>query len=219
MGAGTSGGSGSGGGGSGSGGQSGRGGRGDGGSRGADARGPLLIDFANEFCKDLDGVCGADGFKLRNDPIAAAKALRTLCRVNKRCNRDELAKWVHRKTQQRECGRDLQTYSAFLHAYQRLDAAGTSGAEVNGGGSGGAGEISRGGSGEGSSAVGPGGHPALTAVELPGQYSGDRPPEPSTHVFIECLDPQVLVMRSLRMPKRITIQGTDQREYKFLCKG
>ena len=59
----------------------------------------------------------------------------------------------------------------------------------------------------------------LAAIELPGQYLGDRPPQMSTHVTIECVSSQISVMDSLRKPKRITLQGSDQREYPFLCKG
>ena len=59
----------------------------------------------------------------------------------------------------------------------------------------------------------------LTSIELPGQYRGDRPPDPSTHVTIECISTQLMVMSSLRVPKRVTLHGSDQREYRFLCKG
>ena len=36
---------------------------------------------------------------------------------------------------------------------------------------------------------------------------------------MESLSSQLLVMRSLRVPKRVTLHGSDQKEYRFLCKG
>ena len=59
----------------------------------------------------------------------------------------------------------------------------------------------------------------LAAIELPGQYAGDRPPQPETHVLIESIAPQLLLLSSLRMPKCLTLLGSDQREHHFLCKG
>ena len=37
--------------------------------------------------------------------------------------------------------------------------------------------------------------------------------------YIDILCFQVLSLQSLRVPKRITIRGDDEREYKFLVKG
>ena len=51
----------------------------------------------------------------------------------------------------------------------------------------------------------------LAAIELPGQYAGDRPPQPSTHVTIECLSSQLRVMESLRVPKRLVVHGSPCR--------
>ena len=56
-------------------------------------------------------------------------------------------------------------------------------------------------------------------LELPGQYTADRPPEPSAHVTIECVSSVISTMSSLRKPKRIKLHGSDQKEYPFLCKG
>jgi DNA-dependent protein kinase catalytic subunit len=59
----------------------------------------------------------------------------------------------------------------------------------------------------------------LSVIELPGQYVGDRPPQPSTHITIDGVASQILMMPSLRMPKRVTLLGSDQREYRYLAKG
>ncbi|KAI8973303.1 hypothetical protein BDF20DRAFT_881619 [Mycotypha africana] len=56
-------------------------------------------------------------------------------------------------------------------------------------------------------------------LEIPGQYTGLSKPYPETHVRIASIDPQILCMRSLRRPKRITLNGTDEMEYHFLVKG
>lgn len=48
-------------------------------------------------------------------------------------------------------------------------------------------------------------------LELPGQYSSSRKPEPRTHVHLESLDDAVMVMTSLRKPKRICVKGSDVR--------
>ena len=58
----------------------------------------------------------------------------------------------------------------------------------------------------------------LDVIELPGQYAGDAPPEPLSHVQLEAVAPLMRTMRSLRKPKVIALQGTDQREYRFLAK-
>ncbi|CAO3672189.1 unnamed protein product [Umbelopsis ramanniana] len=56
-------------------------------------------------------------------------------------------------------------------------------------------------------------------IEIPGQYTGNRKPHPSQHAKISNFDDRVLVMSSLRKPKRIRIYGTDEKEYLFLVKG
>jgi DNA-dependent protein kinase catalytic subunit len=56
-------------------------------------------------------------------------------------------------------------------------------------------------------------------IEIPGQYDGlSCIPDPSKHVKISSFDPKILVLRSLRKPKRISILGTDGNEYPFLVK-
>ncbi|CAG8447289.1 28742_t:CDS:10 [Dentiscutata erythropus] len=56
-------------------------------------------------------------------------------------------------------------------------------------------------------------------IEIPGQYDGLGIPDPSRHINIAYFDPKILVLRSLRKPKRIVIIGTDGKEYPFLVKG
>ncbi|XP_065898419.1 DNA-dependent protein kinase catalytic subunit-like isoform X2 [Dysidea avara] len=56
-------------------------------------------------------------------------------------------------------------------------------------------------------------------IEVPGQYTGDRKPLPEYHVKIASFDEKVLVLSSIRKPKRITIRGDDEKEYMFLVKG
>ena len=59
----------------------------------------------------------------------------------------------------------------------------------------------------------------LGAMELPGQYGSDQPPEPNSHVLLDCLDSDLLVMVSMRAPKRVTFHGSDQKDSRFLVKG
>ncbi|CAG8470552.1 4251_t:CDS:10, partial [Scutellospora calospora] len=56
-------------------------------------------------------------------------------------------------------------------------------------------------------------------IEIPGQYDGLGIPDPSRHVKIAYFDQKVLILMSLRKPKKITIVGTDGKEYPFLVKG
>ncbi|KAI8613655.1 hypothetical protein BC830DRAFT_1219655 [Chytriomyces sp. MP71] len=56
-------------------------------------------------------------------------------------------------------------------------------------------------------------------IELPGQYIGDCPPDTSKHVRISSFEAGVLVMSSMRRPKRVIIIGTDEKEYPWLVKG
>ncbi|CAG8455683.1 16904_t:CDS:10, partial [Cetraspora pellucida] len=56
-------------------------------------------------------------------------------------------------------------------------------------------------------------------IEIPGQYDGLSIPDPSRHIKIAYFDPKVLVLKSLRKPKKIVIIGTDGKEYPFLVKG
>lgn len=56
-------------------------------------------------------------------------------------------------------------------------------------------------------------------MEIPGQYDGLSIPYPEHHSKIARFDESVLVMTSMRKPKRVRIYGTDEKEYKFLVKG
>eukprot|EP00794_Sanderia_malayensis_P010265 gene10265-11319_t len=56
-------------------------------------------------------------------------------------------------------------------------------------------------------------------MEIPGQYTGKQKPLVEYHVHIVGFDQTVLVMRSIRCPKRLKIRGGDEKEYKFLVKG
>ncbi|CAG8461030.1 2617_t:CDS:10, partial [Racocetra fulgida] len=56
-------------------------------------------------------------------------------------------------------------------------------------------------------------------IEIPGQYDGLSIPDPSRHIKIAYFDPKVLVLKSLRKPKKIVIIGADGKEYPFLVKG
>jgi len=56
-------------------------------------------------------------------------------------------------------------------------------------------------------------------MEIPGQYSGLAKPQPDTHIKISSFDTNILVMGSLRKPKRVKIHGNDEKDYPFLIKG
>ena len=57
------------------------------------------------------------------------------------------------------------------------------------------------------------------SVEVPGQYRGDAQPRPSSHVTIVNFARELRVLGSIRKPKRLTLLGSDQREYPFLLKA
>ncbi len=59
----------------------------------------------------------------------------------------------------------------------------------------------------------------LSALELPGQYTGDAEPNTDCHVTLECLADELLVLESMRLPKRLTFFCSDQTERRFLIKG
>lgn len=56
-------------------------------------------------------------------------------------------------------------------------------------------------------------------LEIPGQYDGFSKPYPELHAKVASIDSGLLVMHSMRRPKRIKIYGTDEKEYLFLVKG
>ncbi|KAJ3231552.1 hypothetical protein HDU81_003699 [Chytriomyces hyalinus] len=55
-------------------------------------------------------------------------------------------------------------------------------------------------------------------LEIPGQYTGDFDHNPAEHVKISSFDANVLVMSSMRRPKKIVMLGTDEKEYPWLVK-
>ena len=59
----------------------------------------------------------------------------------------------------------------------------------------------------------------LGALELPGQYTGHAPPQPECHVVLECVAEPLLVLESMRLPKRLTFHCSDQTQRRFLVKG
>ncbi|KAJ3184182.1 hypothetical protein HDU87_005028 [Geranomyces variabilis] len=56
-------------------------------------------------------------------------------------------------------------------------------------------------------------------LEMPGQYTGVEKPRPDEHIKISSFHSEVLVMGSMRRPKRLTIIGSDEVEYQWLVKG
>jgi hypothetical protein len=57
------------------------------------------------------------------------------------------------------------------------------------------------------------------SLELPGQYTGEHEPNPAHHIKIVNFDSVVLVMNSMRRPKRINIHGDNEKDYFYLVKG
>lgn len=55
-------------------------------------------------------------------------------------------------------------------------------------------------------------------LEIPGQYSGVSKPLPEYHVNISSFDENVMPMQSLRVPLRIVIRGSDEKDHKYLVK-
>ncbi|XP_024136141.1 DNA-dependent protein kinase catalytic subunit isoform X1 [Oryzias melastigma] len=56
-------------------------------------------------------------------------------------------------------------------------------------------------------------------LEVPGQYDGRSKPLPEYHAKITGFDERVMVMSSIRRPKRLIIRGDDERDHPFLVKG
>ena len=54
---------------------------------------------------------------------------------------------------------------------------------------------------------------------LIGQYDGKSKPIPEYHAKIAGFDSKILVLGSMRKPKRLTIIGDNSKEYMFLVKG
>ncbi|CAF1316968.1 unnamed protein product [Adineta steineri] len=60
---------------------------------------------------------------------------------------------------------------------------------------------------------------SLRELEIPGQYTSKKKPLLEHHIKIVGFDEKLLVLHSLRLPKRITIRGHDENDYRFLVKG
>ena len=56
-------------------------------------------------------------------------------------------------------------------------------------------------------------------IEIPGQYDGLAKPLSALHVKVSSFDSDLLVMGSLRKPKRLKIRGNDEADHAFLVKG
>ncbi|KAI1315202.1 hypothetical protein EDD11_001140 [Mortierella claussenii] len=56
-------------------------------------------------------------------------------------------------------------------------------------------------------------------IDIPGQFTGLRPPNGQQTATVVRFDQRVLVMSSIRKPKRICILGSDEKEHLFLVKG
>ncbi|KAF9184663.1 hypothetical protein BGZ51_003206 [Haplosporangium sp. Z 767] len=57
------------------------------------------------------------------------------------------------------------------------------------------------------------------SIDIPGQYTGRTPPNGLQMATVVRFDQRVLVMSSIRKPKRICILGSDEKEHLFLVKG
>ncbi|KAF0682626.1 Aste57867_25263 [Aphanomyces stellatus] len=61
--------------------------------------------------------------------------------------------------------------------------------------------------------------PVNFRIELPGQYTKRwAKPDPSTHTYILSCDPQLMVLPSKQLPKRIAFHASDEKTYLFLVK-
>ncbi|UJR22353.1 hypothetical protein I4U23_025415 [Adineta vaga] len=63
------------------------------------------------------------------------------------------------------------------------------------------------------------GTPSIREIEIPGQYTSKKKPLLEHHIKIVGFDEKILVLHSLRLPKRLTIRGHDENDYRFLIKG
>jgi len=62
-------------------------------------------------------------------------------------------------------------------------------------------------------------HSSLNKLEIPGQYTSKKKPSMEHHIKIVDFDEKLLVLHSLRLPKRLTIRGHDENDYRFLVKA
>lgn len=56
-------------------------------------------------------------------------------------------------------------------------------------------------------------------LEIPGQYEGNKQPLPEFHNKISYFLPEILVIQSIRKPKRLSMFGSDEKVYHMLVKG
>ena len=63
------------------------------------------------------------------------------------------------------------------------------------------------------------GVPSIREIEIPGQYTSKKKPLIEHHIKIVGFDEKMLVLQSLRVPKRLTIRGHDENDYQFLVKS
>jgi DNA-dependent protein kinase catalytic subunit len=60
---------------------------------------------------------------------------------------------------------------------------------------------------------------SIHELEIPGQYTSKKKPLLEHHIKIVGFDEKLLILHSLRLPKRLTIRGHDENDYRFLVKG
>ncbi len=60
---------------------------------------------------------------------------------------------------------------------------------------------------------------SIRELEIPGQYTSKKKPLVEHHIKIVGFDEKLLVLHSLRLPKRLTIRGHDENDYRFLVKA
>jgi hypothetical protein len=60
---------------------------------------------------------------------------------------------------------------------------------------------------------------AKETIELPGQYDGESEPVIENHIKLESFHPTLLVLASLRKPKKLTMIGSDELEHPYLVKA
>ena len=58
-----------------------------------------------------------------------------------------------------------------------------------------------------------------SSIEIPGQYEDDSEPFVDNHIKIASFRKNVLTLGSIRKPKRLTLNGSNEKEYDLLVKG
>ncbi|XP_059489779.1 DNA-dependent protein kinase catalytic subunit-like isoform X2 [Neocloeon triangulifer] len=58
-----------------------------------------------------------------------------------------------------------------------------------------------------------------TEVELFGQYTGDKIPNPKHHIKFSTFDPSLVVLKSLRQPIKLSFVGSNGRNYSYIVKA